>query len=424
MGERRLTIRGYLGAWAVLVALQSLAAFGPLADQSPALRVGWVLLWQIAKIWPTAWRMNDLGVDPSSAPFFTLVPFANVAAFTTRMLERTPSDALRERRRAQWQGAVGAMPALGMGLRLVRDTLPLGLPLVLVYAVISTVGARWTLGRLDVALAAQPGSLGGVVQGLAVVAGFLGVYTLVQLTKARSATRSSWFPSLLLGPALLALGGLMLIDRGMGRELGPAVLTMFLIAWNLAFASIGGAALAVGQVLLGHAAMKGERLGAGELIRQIRQRTVDVSGPHGAKVHAVSIGIQLLVPGVFYALQLAFTDVIAVLEPDRPALGRSSQLTRGIRMRLFQVFLVWVLVSAGLTYGVAWGLQPADFASSFFDPRVLTAQTFLLQEIGWGLTSWVLQMALLVLYVDRVGRAEARSGAPSEAAPEALEAAR
>lgn len=423
MGERRLTIRGYLGAWAALVALQSLALFGPLAELSPGLRVAWVALWQLAKVVPTAWRLNDLGADPSSAPLFALVPIANVAAFFGRMLERTPSEALRARRRAQWQGSIGALAALGRGLGLVGATLPLGLPLVLIYAVLSTLGARWALGRLDWALALGPGNLGGLTSALGVFTGFLALYTLLQTFKLRRASRVSWAPSLLLAPALLALGGLTLVDRGMGSELGPAVLTLFLIAWNLAFASFAGAALAVAHVLLGDAALRGETLGARELLGQVGRRTLDVSAPHGARVHAVSIGIQLLVPGVFYALQLAFTDLIAVLEPNQRALSRSSQLTRGMRMRLFKVFLVWALVSAGLTFAVAYVLQPAEFAASFFDPRVLTTPTYLMQEIVWALTSWVLQMALLVLYVERVAREDARKAAAPAPSAEVLGAA-
>lgn len=412
MSERRLTRGGFLGAWAVLVALQSLALFGPLAELSPQLRLAWVVFWQVVKIAPTAWRLNDLGVDPSSAPLFALLPLANIVTFFGRMLERTPEEALRERRRARWQNSLGGMQAFGQGLALVRDTLPLGLPLVLGYAVVSALGARWALGRMDWAMAADPATLDGVVQGLGIIAGFLGMYTVLQFTKRRSASRASWFPSLLLGPTLLAIGALTLLQRGKGAELGPVVLNMLYMGWSLVWASFGGAALAVGQVLLGHSALRGETLTAGDLLTQIRRRTLDVSAPHGARVHAVTIGMQLLVPGVFYALQLAFTDIIAVLHPDQPALGRSSQLTRGMRMRLFRIFLVWALVGAAASYAIVWGLHPDDFASSFFDPRVLGMPALLAQDIVWALGGWVLQMTLLVMYLQREG---ARAGSVTTA---------
>lgn len=407
MGERRLAIGRFLAAWAALVALQGLIFVGPFAGLPTAAKAAWVLLLQAVKIAPTAWRLNDTGRDPSDAPFLALVPLVNVASFFSRMLEGTPKETLRAKRRAQWEGRLGAFQALGQGARLVRDTLPLGLPLVVIYAAISAGGGSWMLGRLEWAEAADRETLELTYQVLLGVAGFLGLYTLLQFTKRRTASRASWAPSLLLAPTILMAIAMMLVLQGQAQELGPLVFSLMVMAWTLFWASIGGAGLAVGLVLLGDHAQRGESMAAGELLTQIRTRTLDVAGPHGARVHAVTIGMQVVIPGIFYALQLAFTDMIAVLEPDQPALARSGKLTWGMRARLFKVFLVWVVVASGIGAGIVYLLEtPEVFMASLIDPRAVGLHTYLLQELVWALTGWVLTMALLRMYQDRLARIE------------------
>lgn len=422
MGDRRLKIGPFLGIWAVLVGLQALALVGPLAELPVAVRVGWVLLFQVAKIWPTAWRLDDTGREPTDAPFLALVPIVNVAAFFSRMLEGTPSEKLRLKRRGQWEGRLGAFRSIGEGLALVRDTLPLGAPLVVLYAIIGAAGGHWMLERLAWAEAVGPDTLGLAIQVLWGVAAFLGLYTLLQFAKRRTASRSSWLPSLFLAPLIMLAGALTLLANGMGQELGPLVLSLLLMSWNLVWASIGGAALAVGQITLGDRASRGERATAVELFEQIRTRTIDVAGPHGARVHAVTIGMQVVIPGIFYALQLAFTDMVAVLKPEEPALTRSGRLTWGMRSRLFKVFLVWFLVAMGVSAGIGYALEtPEVFAASFFDPRAIGMRTFFLQELAWAFASWVLEMTLLAMYFDRVAREAARQAAPATP-PEAVAA--
>lgn len=421
MGDRRLGIGPFLGIWAALVLLQGLCFYAlPLPMAGKAVVAA---LLQALKIVPTAWRLNDTGRDPSDAPFFALIPLVNLAAFFSRMLEKTPSEKLWTKRRAGWVGRLGAFQAIGRGLALVRDTLPLGLPLVLVYAVGAGLGGQWMLARLEwfQGLGVERQEL--LLNVLLALAGLLGLYTLLQVPKRKTASRVSWVPSLFFAPVLLTAGAFTLVQSGMGQELGPLVLSMLVIAWNLAFASVAGGALAVGQITLGDYASRRAPLSAGELFGRIRAQTLDVAAAHGARVHAVSIGMQLLIPGIFYALQLAFVDMIAVLDPKQPALARSGRLTWGMRSRLFKVFFVWVVVSMGLSFALGVALAGPDaMAASLFDPRALTAPTFVLTEVVWALTAWVLEMAVLCMYYDRVAR-EKGQAAPSGLA-EAAEAAR
>jgi hypothetical protein len=93
------------------------------------------------------------------------------------------------------------------------------------------------------------------------------------------------------------------------------------------------------------------------VLQQARSRWIEVAGPHGARVQAVSVGMQLVLPGIFYALQLAFTDMIAVLHPERPALRRSGQLTTGMRGRLFRMMFGWWLAGMVLSVGTTFTIE-------------------------------------------------------------------
>ena len=134
-------------------------------------------------------------------------------------------------------------------------------------------------------------------------------------------------------------------------------------------------------------------------------RLADVAGAHGARVHAVLVGMQVLIPGIFYALQLAFTDMVAVLHPDRPALAGSGQLSWGIRRRLFKVFAIWLVMSFTLSVGGGLLVESAEvMQEAFLDLRAMSLVGVLVQDVIWILTTWWLEMALLVIFWERVER--------------------
>ena len=121
--------------------------------------------------------------------------------------------------------------------------------------------------------------------------------------------------------------------------------------------------------------------------------------------HAVTIGMQVLIPGVYYAIQYAFVDMVVVLDPDRRALRRSADLTWGHRARLFQLFLVWFLVNFAMYVGIALALEPVeDLYAVMLDPRVFELSTMIVLDLVFVLTSWVLTLALLLMYQERIAR--------------------
>jgi hypothetical protein len=200
------------------------------------------------------------------------------------------------------------------------------------------------------------------------------------------------------------------------------LMTCFSTAWALWWGSVGGAAVAIGWVRSAEGVRTGAPVPAAEVAGEMARRTVEVSAAHGGVKHAVTIGMQVLIPGIYYAIQFAFVDHIVVLDPERPALRRSAELSWGHRSRLFQLMLVWFVVTVGVYMGIVLVLEPMeDVQAMVFDPRVLDLSTVLLQDLFFALTSWLLTLALLVMYQERIDRetaAKARRAAQKDAAAE------
>jgi len=310
----------------------------------------------------------------------------------------------------------GAMAALGRGARLAVRSAPIGLPAALLFGLVSGAGSLAFIDLAKVVREAERPIVELWAQGSTVVALFLAVYAVVQFAKRDRVTRASWWPALFALPMALVAGSFYLEMSGTARQV-PIVPTFLLMAWWLVYGSIGGAAAAIAWLRAGHAAMIGQRAEAGRIISEIGQRTIEVSAPHGAKVHAVTVGMQVLLPGIFYTLQLAFTDMIAVLDPTRPPLRRSGQLTFGMRGRLFRLFLVWwigttvlAMVAAGVYDRVLDPLAMLQkWGELLFDPSAVSPAAGVISEVVWWLTTWVLTLALLELYVEREEQVRARA---------------
>ncbi|MBT3221295.1 MAG: hypothetical protein HN348_19610, partial [Proteobacteria bacterium] len=209
------------------------------------------------------------------------------------------------------------------------------------------------------------------------------------------------------------------IQSGAYAGLELFFLTLPWQAWNLVLQCVGGSWLAIVVLRLAIDAHEGRPLAFGATLKESVVRLADVAGAHGAKVHAIVVGMQVLIPGIFYALQLAFVDMIAVLEPERPALQRSGALTYGIRGRLFRMLTLWVIVSAALQIGAGVLMEDSDvLMASLLDIRELGYWTLVVQDTIWTFTTWILTLSLLALYLERSkriaaiekARAKAKSG--------------
>lgn len=319
--------------------------------------------------------------------------------------------------RAVLKHRTNEIEALAGGLRLALATAPLGLPVVIAYALISGFVSYAVIQFGIGAKEMEPAMLdlwGQITLGLG---GLASVYAVIQFAKRDSVSRASWWPSLFALPLLMLSGAFHLIESGQATQLGPIVLQLFVMAWSLLWMSFGGAATAIAWLIAGKGHLDGRPVGFGALFEQLRSRLTDVAAPHGARVLAVTIGIQLLLPGIFYALQLAFVDMIAVLDPERPAMRRSGQLTFGMRGRLFRMMLLWWICGMALTMAVSLPLEGAytlDAAITkaqelLIDLSAASQLTVVLQELIWGVLTWILTLALLVLYLEREAQVRAKS---------------
>jgi hypothetical protein len=212
-------------------------------------------------------------------------------------------------------------------------------------------------------------------------------------------------------------GGMYLQLSGQARQYGPVVLSLVLMGWSILFATFVGAASAIVWLRAGADSLDGRPANPGAILQELGSRLLEVAGPHGARVHAVTIGAQLLLPGIFYALQYAFVDCLVVLDPEKPSLARSGQLAFGMKGRLFRLLLAWWVLGMVLTIGVAavmQGMTAPDqvvelVAAMFVDPTSITPRTFAVQELVWAVLTWVLSLAVLVLYREREAQVRAKT---------------
>jgi hypothetical protein len=390
--------------------------------------------------------------------------------------DEPPSDGQNEQELRQvLNRRTGGVEAMREALWLARKTIGVGLPVAVIYA---SIGAGVGYGVLQVslgALDAEPGALDLAVQLLGAAGAFATLYAVIQFTKRETASRASWAPALFAAPLLMSAGGLALLGSTQSSQMRPMAIQLLLMAWALLWSCFGGAGAVIAWLFAGRAAMDGRPTSAGEVAQQVRERLIEIAGPRGARIHAVTIGMQIVLPGVFYALQLAFTEMIAVLDPDRPALRRSGQLTFGMRGRLFRMMAVWWLIGTVLATGTilaietttptvpfevldanrdrsvdlveaeassrvlskfkqidadrsgglsaaevgAWQADSTNDVTTFegalnrfwemsLDPASMTFLQMLVYELIWAVFSWILMLALLLLYVEREGQVSAK----------------
>jgi len=337
--SRRLSLWPYLALWGLLLAAQAWAIAHFVPDHSG---VGFALvgLLQLAKVPVAVMRLEDLGRPPDDA-LLALVPLANLGLWG-QLNRPTPTPEVWERRRGTWLGQLTAVQAFLRGLVGVGRSLPALLPFALGFGGLFAAGELWIVEQLLSVGQRDPQEQQVLTQVLMVAVGLLLAYTVVQVFKRKTASRASWLPIFLLLPAILSLVtvnlgvGAAAPTSGQGPGMAPLVLASG--AWGLGWMCIMGAALAVLWVSAAEAQRDGQTLRLGPALSRMARRTADVSAPHGGAALAIQIGLQVVIPGIHYALQFAFVDAVAVCERDVPALQRSTQLTKGIRRRVFKVY--------------------------------------------------------------------------------------
>ena len=248
------------------------------------------------------------------------------------------------------------------------------------------------------------------------ITAFLVLYALIQITKRDTATIESWLPALFTLPALCVTGALAFAN---GSTI-PITEVLFINAFVIVYAMIAGAPALVLWIRTGRAAADGVEHDLGETLLAVQAQYQQLMVIRGTKFQAIIVGIQVILPGIFYALQLAFAEIIAVLQPQRPALRRSGQLTWGMRGRLFRLLAVFVIPSNLLLFGilVAMGVATGEGTASemvgiifqgwFVNPAGLGFSKLLVQDVLSMVVWWATLMSMLVLFDEREAQIQAK----------------
>lgn len=371
----------YLMSWALLsgaqgLTLQSVAVL--LRDGTPGENL-WIygvgiLLLQVMKLVPTLGRLHDLGRRPDDA-LWTLVPLMNVALWTW-LLAPTPSEARRRARLNAWRGTLQALPAYGMGARRAAGLWGAGgvAAVWLVFAHVAVNGiAAWLL-TLD------PEGRRSVGEAATLVFGVLAFYALWRAVKGRQLPVGAWWPVWWLVPAgglsLLLTSDLSFMDRG----------TAGLMA-------VTGLKLSVMVALLPVAWAMAMAVWLPALERRAGREPGPVSRPAllqaalGRDV-VVQLGLQVVLPGVWFAIRWALADVAALRSPQASPFRVSSEVVASRQGSVLKVLLVYVmgsfalsLITVPLVGGAAW--QAVAMGADVLPPAASLLEAVVLAP--WGL---------------------------------------
>lgn len=385
----------FLLTWAALFVGQVMAfVHYAKGEMEVSVTVGLVLALQVLKMVPTAWRLKALGM-PQDDAVLVMVPFANIGLMVNRMLRPTPSQELWKGRREKWayqETAIGACARSFVGLNITQV-----LVLVMGAVIVGVIGAYGADKALDLLPWIQKNSgsdLDGIRQASVIAVGVLVFYTLLQIIKRKKASRASWIPSLFLLPVVL-LATLF----SAGATLGPAALMLATTAWDISFEFVAGSLL----VLLVVSFSEGAHQKEDELFSSSKRSVLDVVAVHGGTQLAIWAGLQVVIPGIYYAIRYAFAAFVTILEPGERAFERSSRLSRSIGRRIFKVYAFGMVPLFPLQIAVIWNIDGLTaLKESLFD---LTAVSFTTNVVNGmvGTMVWiVIQLALLRLYRDRV----------------------
>ena len=329
----------------------------------------------------------------------------------TASADATEAEPTEADLRAVLRSRTDPLRALQQGLELLLPGAGVGAVALLVYAGSATLAAgAGKVWAADLMANGASEGLGTVLFGVVLL---LAVYTAIQFTKRETATLVSWVPSLFLVPCLTAYGAIQSVGvRSIPVEM--IVPSFASISTTLIVETFIGAVAMFVWIRLGDAAHQNRAADLPSLFADLRARWVDVSVIHGTRFHAILIGMQVVIPGIFYALQLAFADLIAVLDPTRPALRRSGQLTFGMRGRIFRMFLVVFLLNWGLATAAVNAIDQPEggfvevATEAIINPDSPSLLAIFAARLIGGFAAWVSGLALLVLYREREAQVTAK----------------
>jgi len=350
---------GRVPYWLLMVVLTGAQVWALSGiDAYGAGALGMVAALQVVKALGAIPRLKDLG-RPADDAMLAVIPLASIGLFL-QLREPTPSKSERRAAILAWRNQPTASQHFVDGVKTL-----LRYPVVMFgLALPAGMGAAAIDLYVTDAVLAIPANMedGGLLlsEVLLGITGFLILYFILQIGKRKTASRASWWPTAFIVPMGLAavvsyLGGAKDVDfmAALARSAGNDQLMPYLLGTQalwLAYAVVVGGLLATAWAVVAADSHEG---GGGEpVMARISRRFRDVGPVNAAVIHAVTLGMLILVPGIIYALQYAFVPVVALMKPDAEALRTSADDSRPIRRRLFKILFLGFLADILLGLGV------------------------------------------------------------------------
>lgn len=391
----RMSKLPFVAAWAVIVAAQ-VGALVSLWSTSSAAAVAVALGLQIVKVPLSARRIADTGRDPSQA-LLALMPFANLGLFMSRCMAATPSADVWERRSARWvagrtagvliRDGLGRLPAVALGV----------LPLIALDVVVRAVVTWFAQDAAEALPTMDPEALSTWRQGAYAVTALLALYLMLNTLKRATASRASWLPTLML-PSAAMIAVALTVDLRLNAQL--AALIPFAADMALVFTVDG--LLIAGTVALA-AQAGGHWPHADPPLKHLGSRVWEILAVRGGKAVAVTLGQQVVIPGIYYATRMALVLPVVVLEPARRPFERAAQLVQGVYGSVFGMLWLSTLVvvvgqfgAISAIVGVKPVLDQALLAGGPLDPTALAVG-----DLVAALLEVASAVVLVELFVER-----------------------
>ena len=228
------------------------------------------------------------------------------------------------------------------GMKVVVVAAPIMLPVL----VINGLVFGWLdhkVGSLMEMFEANPESAGTLAGVSGAVSLALLLYFALQLPKRKTASWASWVPLLLLPSALIFWGTTTMFPQLMQTKQELVVSLGLRLPLELAWmCTVGGVVYGL-WVLLSDEYFEHGTLRGASAIRRLREAGIGFIAPHGGSTLLIYVGMQAVLPGLYYAILYAFVTHAALLRPNTGVFAESTRVSRLIRRDVIRVYVFTIV---------------------------------------------------------------------------------
>ena len=163
-------------------------------------------------------------------------------------------------------------------------------------------------------------------------------YAILQFIKRHSASRLSWLPVLFLPSSLFVA-----ICAGSytgAHSQQEVILSMGLrIALELVWMCTVGGLIYGLWVALSFTAIRSGGVDVRHAFQMVKRAGAGFLAPHGGATMLIYLGMQVVLPGLYYAVIYSFVTHVAVIHPERRAFKWSTFVSRGRRRSIVALLL-------------------------------------------------------------------------------------